>query len=97
MPEINIWGHITGKDKKERSKEIAKKRLKDVLMQDRTHVPAFILNKIQEDVKKIFDQYFELDSDNINVSFKKGNNNSLAMNTNVPILRIRSEFKEKNN
>jgi len=88
-----IWSRITGKEKKIRSKEIAKQRLQNVLVQDRTHIPQFILNKIQEDVKKLICQYLEIDSTNFQINFKRSNG-SLSMHVNIPVLKVKGDIED---
>lgn len=88
MEKTNIWNRIAGKEKKICSKEIAKQRLQNVLIQDRTHIPQFVLNKIQEDVKGVLCQYLEINLENFNINFKRSDS-SLSMLVNIPILKVK--------
>lgn len=88
---MNIFGFFTNKPK---SKDIAKDRLKLVLIHDRGDFSPEKLEAIKKDLKSILEKYIEIDTDNIEVSVvrQKDTDSEAAyahLNTNIPIKKIK--------
>lgn len=52
-------------------KDMAKERLKLILIHDRAHVSPEILEDIKEDILKVISKYFEIDNEEIDVKMTK--------------------------
>ena len=73
-------------------KEVAKDRLKLILIHDRADLSPELLNKIKSEILNVILKYVEVDSDDIDVRLTKmgaEDGNSPALIANIPIRRIR--------
>lgn len=66
------------------SKDIAKERLRLVLVHDRTAVSPELLNLLKEDLIKVLQQYMDIDMDSLLVNIEN-EANSVALVANIPI------------
>ncbi|MEM0951145.1 MAG: cell division topological specificity factor MinE [Cyanobacteria bacterium P01_H01_bin.74] len=68
----------------------AKKRLKLVLMHDRTQLPASLLEEMREEMIKVISRYVEIDNSALELNLEPtgdNNTNTLALVANIPVLR----------
>lgn len=85
------------KRKKEDSKDLAKERLKLVLVHDRSELPPELLDMMKSDIIKVISEYAEIDDDSIDIKLtrmKRSEKESAtsALVANIPIIKV----KEKN-
>jgi len=66
------------------SKDIAKDRLKLILIQDRALVEPNILEKIKDDLIGVLSKYFEFEQSGIEMELQR-ENESIAFIANVPV------------
>lgn len=66
------------------SKDIARERLRLVLVHDRASVSPEILNSLKEDLIKVIREYMEIDEEALMVNLEN-EDNSVALVANIPI------------
>jgi len=76
------------------SKNVAKKRLQLVLIQDRTDLSPEILEKLREDLIEVIDRYMEIDTSNIEMDLDR-ENGSVALVANIPVISIKRKNLKK--
>lgn len=81
---------------KENSKNIAKERLKLVLVQDRADISPKFIEMIKSDIVRIISEYAEIDNDGIDIKLtrmRKDENKSpiSALVANIPIVKIKDK------
>lgn len=79
---------------KNSSKEIAKKRLKLVLINDRNNFPPKLLESIQKDIIQVIEKYIEVDEDGIEIkmirSKDSGNMDIVSeLVANIPVKNVK--------
>lgn len=65
---MNIFSFFSGKPK---SKEVAKNRLKVVLVQDKGGLSDEMLGKLQVEIMEVISKYIEIDDSSMDVGVKK--------------------------
>lgn len=83
-----------GMGKKPSSKDVAKDRLKLVLIDDRASTSTHVLEMIKQDILKVINNYMEIDEDelDINISTTKSENGMTdlpVLYANIPIKNMR--------
>lgn len=80
--------------KKEKSKNVAKERLKMVLVQDRAELSPNLLEKIKSDLIKVISEYAEVDEEGFDIKMtrmKKEDNSTIsALVANIPITNTKN-------
>ena len=73
------------------SKDVAKERLKLVLLHDRNDLSPQLLNRIKDDIVSVLDSYLEIDSEAMDVELTRynGNDNLSAFVANIPITSVK--------
>lgn len=89
MDFLRIFGR-----KKEKSKNVAKERLKLVLVQDRSDLSPKFLDKIKTDLIKIVSKYAEIDEEALDIKaskIKKDNKDGSisSLVANIPIIKVK--------
>ncbi|KPU42242.1 cell division topological specificity factor [Oxobacter pfennigii] len=75
------------------SKDVAKERLKLILIHDRSNIPPQFINMIKGDLIKVISDYVEIEEENIEITLSNGegrNENISALTANIPIKKVRS-------
>lgn len=80
------------------SKNVAKERLKLVLVHDRVNVSSTFLEMIKGDLIKVISDYMEIDEDNLEVKMtktKRDEDDTLvpALVANIPIKRMKGAIR----
>ncbi|MFZ5642282.1 MAG: cell division topological specificity factor MinE [Bacillota bacterium] len=70
------------------SKNIAKERLRLVLVHDRSSVSPQILQSLKSDLIKVISNYMEIDEDSLEVNFENSDN-QVALIANIPIKNVK--------
>ena len=70
------------------SKEIAKQRLRLVLVHDRANVSPQLMEVLKEDMIRVISNYMEINEAEMEVSFTK-TNSSVALVANIPVNRLK--------
>jgi len=69
------------------SKNIAKERLRLVLVHDRSSVSPQLLDNIKEDMIEVISKYMEIDHSGMEVNLNS-NEQSVALVANIPVIKI---------
>lgn len=86
--------------KEENSKNLAKERLKLVLIHDKANVSPQFLEMVKGEIIKVIKQYMEIDEDSLDIQLTKtksdaGDRIVPALVANIPILNVKSSDAEK--
>lgn len=84
--------------KEEKSKNMAKERLKLVLVHDRSDLSPMFLEMIKSDIIKVISKYAEIDESEIDIKMtkmkKEGQNSPVsALVANIPIVHLKGKNK----
>lgn len=85
--------------REKKSKNLAKERLKMVLIHDRSNVSPLMMDKIREDIVAAVSKYIEVDTDSVDLKFSRSKKDmdsapTSALVANIPIIKIKEESKE---
>ena len=75
------------------SKEVAKSRLKLVIIQDRTGVDPGIIDVLKDEIIGVLTKYFEINSDRVEVDLHR-EGDSVALVASIPILKMKARRAE---
>ena len=70
------------------SKNVAKERLRLVLVHDRSSVSPQILQDLKADLIKVISNYMDIDEDALEVNFENSDN-QVALIANIPIKNVK--------
>jgi cell division topological specificity factor len=74
-------------------KEVAKDRLKLILIHDRGEIAPHIIEKIREEILEVISKYIDIQVDDVEISVNKNGDeegeNTSALIANIPIKSIR--------
>ena len=79
----------------DKSKDIAKSRLKLILVQDRLSISEEVMQSLQSEVTKLLSKYFTLNTDEVEMDLAR-EDNALALVANIPILGMKERESELN-
>lgn len=79
---------------KESSKDIAKTRLKFVLIHDRANVSPEVMESLKNDIIKVISKYMEIDRNAMNISLAN-EDNSVALVANIPINNMKHGVRQR--
>ena len=79
----------------DKSKDIAKSRLKLILVQDRLSISEEVMQSLQSEVTKLLSKYFTLKTDEVEMDLER-EDNALALVANIPILGMKERESELN-
>ena len=89
---MNLFSFLTGKQK---SKDVAKNRLKVVLVQDKGGLSEEMLSKLQEEIMEVISRYIEIDDNTMDVGVKKIETDDgefvNALVANIPIRMVKRQ------
>lgn len=74
-------------------KEVAKDRLKLILIHDRGDLPHETLDKIRIEILEVLSKYIEIDVDDVEIAVSKSENlegNNPALVANIPIKNVKN-------
>ncbi len=80
---LELISRIFGKDTNS-SKDIARERLRLVLVHDRSMVSPETINLLRDDLIEVIQKYMDIDLEGLLVNIE-GENNSVALIANIPI------------
>jgi cell division topological specificity factor len=72
------------------SRDIAKDRLRLVLVQDRVNLSAEKMNELKDELIKVISKYVEIDRDGIEISLSQSARQS-QLTANIPVLGARQK------
>lgn len=86
-------GFFKGLSSRPTPKEVAKDRLKLILIHDRGEIPTDTLEKIRKEILNVISKYIEIQVDDVEISVNKSDDmegeNSSALIANIPIKSIK--------
>lgn len=77
-------------DEQETGKDMACNRLKLVLMQDRTNLTPFLLERMRGEMIDVLSKYVEMDKEALELSFEQ-EGEQMALMLSIPVLRAKDE------
>ena len=88
--------------KKENSKNVAKERLKLVLVHDRSDLSPKFLDMIKTDIIRVISEYADIDVEGLDIKLTRMKKDGevtpvSALVANIPILKVKDEHKKSNN
>lgn len=88
---LDLLQRIFGRESQ--SKDVAKERLRLVLVHDRASVRPEVLDKLKEDLIKVISHYLDIDQETMEVSLAR-EDNSMALVANIPIVQMRRQTQQ---
>ena len=88
-----VIGFFQSQDNKEtstESKTVAVNRMKLVLMQDRTNLTPFLLEKMRGEMIDVLAKYVEMDKEALELNFEQ-DGEQMALMLSIPVLRAKDE------
>ncbi|WP_418790742.1 cell division topological specificity factor MinE [Phosphitispora sp. TUW77] len=82
---------VFGKDNNA-SKNVAKERLRLVLVHDRADMSSQLIEDLKEDLIKVISNYMEIDESALEVNLDSSNN-TVALVANIPVLKMKRTSK----
>lgn len=80
----------TAEEKEDASKNVACNRLKFVLMQDRTNLNPYLLERMRTEMIDVLSKYVEMDKEALELSFEQ-EGESMALMLSIPVIRAKEE------
>jgi cell division topological specificity factor len=74
------------------SKEIAKDRLKVVLIHDRANISPEVMQALKNDIIEVISHYMDINKNEMEISLEN-DDNSVALLANIPVNRIKNQVK----
>ncbi|NLT95622.1 MAG: cell division topological specificity factor MinE [Clostridia bacterium] len=75
------------------SKNLAKERLRLVLVHDRATVSPHLLESLKEDLIKVISNYMEIDREALDVQLNR-DDDSVALVANIPVLKMKRTYQD---
>jgi len=76
------------------SKNIAKERLRLVLVHDRASISPHMLNRLKEDLIEVISNYMEIDEDALEVNLNQ-DDREVALVASIPVIRMKRNYPAK--
>lgn len=90
MGIVEALGRFFGKDNSTLSKNIAKERLRLVLINDRVDISESMMHSLRNDIIEVIGKYMEIDEKALEVSLSK-EDDGVALVANIPILKVKRQ------
>jgi len=90
---LEFISKLFGKDNTS-SRNIAKERLRLVLVHDRANVTPQLLQDLKSDLIKVISNYMDIDEQGLEVNFENSQN-QVALIANIPVKRMRKKDIEQ--
>ncbi|MBB6049917.1 cell division topological specificity factor MinE [Armatimonas rosea] len=84
---MTLLERIFGKSE-DKSKSVAKDRLKLVLMHDRADIPAPMMEQMRQEIIAVIAKYVEINEADLKVDLERADT-TVALVANIPIRRVR--------
>ncbi|MCR4441019.1 MAG: cell division topological specificity factor MinE [Peptococcaceae bacterium] len=91
---MDLFGKLVGKEVPS-SKNVAKERLRLVLVHDRSNISPQLLECLKEEMLKVIANYMEIDRSGTEVSLNT-DEKSVALVANIPVIKI-NRLTSRNN
>ena len=87
----SLINRFFGRDDLDASKNMAKERLRLVLVHDRLDFSEQMMNALREDLLNVIGKYFGIDEKSLDVSFSR-EPNGMALMANIPVRRHKPDI-----
>ena len=87
---IDLLGRLFGR---ESSKDVAKERLRLVLVHDRSQMSPQLLENLKTDLLRVIGEYMEIDAEGFLVDLQT-NENQVALVANIPVRRMKRALQK---
>ena len=77
-------------EKEDNAKDIAKNRLRVVLMQDRTNLTPELLQRMRKELIELLSKYVEMDKEALELNFDQ-EGDQMALMLSIPVIRAKEE------
>lgn len=92
---LDFIGRLLGRDSgSDASKNVAKERLRLVLVHDRASVSPELLQDLKEDLIKVISQYMEIDKSALEVHLNS-EDDTMALVANIPVVKMKRPSKKE--
>lgn len=85
-----VVGFFQTQEKEDNAKDVAVNRMKLVLMQDRTNLNPFLLEKMRGEMIAVLAKYVEMDQEALELSFEQ-EGEQMALMLSIPVIRAKEE------
>ena len=85
-----LLGFFRQAEAEENSKEVARNRLRVVLMQDRTNLTPQILERMRGELVDLLSRYLEMDKDALELNLEQ-DGEQMALALSIPVIRAKNE------
>lgn len=75
-----------------KSKDIAKDRLKVVLIHDRANISPEVMQALKNDIIEVISHYMDINKNEMEISLEN-DSNSVALLANIPVNRIKNHIR----
>ena len=86
---VGFFSNVEQKEADE-SKNVARNRLKLVLMQDRTNLNPYLLERMRGELIDLLSKYVEMDKEALDLNFEN-DGESVALMLSIPVIRAKEE------
>lgn len=87
---IDLLGRLFGR---ESSKDVAKERLRLVLVHDRSQMSPQLIENLKTDLLRVIGEYMEIDPEGFLVDLQT-NENQVALVANIPVRRMKRALQK---
>ena len=77
-------------EKEENAKDVARNRLRVVLMQDRTNLTPELLQRMRKELVELLSKYVEMDKEALELNFDQ-EGDQMALMLSIPVIRAKDE------
>jgi len=85
-----VAGFFQTQEKEDNAKDVAVNRMKLVLMQDRTNLTPFLLEKMRGEMIAVLARYVEMDQEALELNFEQ-EGDQMALMLSIPVLRAKDD------
>jgi cell division topological specificity factor len=96
MLMLDFINKLFGRDADANSKDVAKERLRLVLVHDRASISPHLLETLKEELIAVINKYMEIDEDTFNVKLDRSDD-SVALIANIPVRRMKRDLDAPKN
>ncbi|MBS3977165.1 MAG: cell division topological specificity factor MinE [Syntrophomonadaceae bacterium] len=90
---LDFLQRVFGREPAMGTKQVAKERLRLVLVHDRAGMSPKLIEALREDLIKVISEYMEIDQEGFEVKLSHASD-SVALVANIPILKIKRLFSD---
>ncbi len=90
---MNMWRKLLSwwQRTRDASKEIAKERLKLVLVHDRASVSPQLVERMKEDMIRVISEYMEIRQEEIEIQLSRSDG-SVSLTANIPVTKMKRDI-----